>query len=354
MKRLWFIAILLAGTAFAQVHFQPQVTNGKVVERAPAGGIAGAVQTLSQGKEPAWIAYSLPQVAGEHHMCCWNGRSEFRGNGQCCGGCRLESSNSENFVGDRINGCVPPLSDEFFVLVRVSPGGVDKIRPASADCGLDLGGLTMYWLGPIDPKQAVTWLSGEAEREVRLSDGALTAIALTDDGSADAAMQRLLSPAQPRKLREQAAFWLTNARGPRGFEILRDAIRKDDDAKFREQATFALSQSEVPAAQQELIRMAHQDPEAGVRGQALFWLAQEAGKKAAGAITDAIENDPDTQVKKKAVFALSQMDREEGVPLLISVAKTNRNFAVRKEAIFWLGQSNDPRALDYIESILKQ
>ena len=85
----------------------------------------------------------------------------------------------------------------------------------------------------------------------------------------------------------------------------------------------------------------------------LVWLAQEAGQKAAGTITDAIENDPDTDVKKKAVFALSEMPHEEGVPLLIDQARKNRNPVVRKEAIFWLGLSEDPRALDFITSILE-
>jgi len=71
-----------------------------------------------------------------------------------------------------------------------------------------------------------------------------------------------------------------------------------------------------------------------------------------GAINDAIENDPDTEVKKRAVFALTQMPEGEGIPLLISVAKTNNNPDVRKQAVFWLGQSHDPRALDFIESVL--
>ena len=91
-----------------------------------------------------------------------------------------------------------------------------------------------------------------------------------------------------------------------------------------------------------------------VREQALFWLAQQAGQKVSKTITDAIENDPDTDVKKKAVFALSEMPREEGVPLLIDQARKNRNPVVRKEAIFWLGQSEDPRALDFIASILER
>jgi len=72
------------------------------------------------------------------------------------------------------------------------------------------------------------------------------------------------------------------------------------------------------------------------------------------AITAAIEDDPDTDIKKKAVFALSQLPKDQGVPLLIHVAKTNKNPAVRKQAMFWLGQSNDARALEFFEQVLKQ
>jgi HEAT repeat protein len=91
-----------------------------------------------------------------------------------------------------------------------------------------------------------------------------------------------------------------------------------------------------------------------VRSQAIFWLGQKAGKKATSTLTNAIENDPDQQVKKKAVFALSRLPKDEGIPQLIHVASTNRDPAVRKDAFFWLGQSGDPRALTFLESVLKQ
>jgi len=103
-----------------------------------------------------------------------------------------------------------------------------------------------------------------------------------------------------------------------------------------------------------LIQLAKSDADSRVRAQALFWLAQKAGKKAIGTLNASIENDPNFEVKKKAVFALSQLPREESVPQLVHVADTNSNFAIRKEAMFWLGQTNDPRALDYIEQVLKR
>jgi hypothetical protein len=41
------------------------------------------------------------------------------------------------------------------------------------------------------------------------------------------------------------------------------------------------------------------------------------------------------------------------VPALIRVARTNKDPELRKTALFWLGQSEDPRALDLFEEILR-
>jgi hypothetical protein len=371
MKHSLLIACVLFAAAFATAQAKPepakleqdkpQIVNAKIVDQALSGGLGNTIKKVASGGAAAWVGYAVPVIDGEHHMCCWNARSEFRGNGRCCGGCRLEGGNEDNMVADRINDCHAPESDSFFVLARVSSGEVQKIRTFSADCGLDLAGLTLYWLGNVPPAESVAWLSGfaagysgEDRGDRNRADGALTAIAFHRDSSADAALANFVGPQRPRKLREQAAFWLGSARGQRGFEILRDTVRKDSDPKFRVETTFAISESSVPEAEPELIRMARQDQDREVRSQALFWLAQKAGQKMAKVISEAIENDPDTEVKKKAVFALSQMDGDEGVPILINIAKTNKNPVVRKEAVFWLGQSGDSRALDFIESVLKQ
>jgi HEAT repeat protein len=70
---------------------------------------------------------------------------------------------------------------------------------------------------------------------------------------------------------------------------------------------------------------------------------------------DSIAADPrgDREIRKQAVFALSQRERNEGVPALIRVARTNPDPELRKTALFWLGQSEDPRALDLFEEILR-
>jgi HEAT repeat protein len=162
------------------------------------------------------------------------------------------------------------------------------------------------------------------------------------------------SSAARMHLREQAAFWLGVQRGHEGFLALQSLEKNTTETSFREKLAFDFSQNSDPAAEDELLQMAKSDPDARVREQAMFWLAQKAGKKATAALTDAIQNDPETDVKKKAVFALSQLPKEESVPQLIRIADTNSNPAVRKEAFFWLGQSHDPRALAYLEQVLKR
>jgi hypothetical protein len=90
------------------------------------------------------------------------------------------------------------------------------------------------------------------------------------------------------------------------------------------------------------------------RSQAVFWLSQAAGEAVAAAL-DSIVRDArgDREVRKKAIFALSQRSNDEGVPALIRIARNNPDPELRKTALFWLGQSEDPRAVDLFEEILK-
>jgi HEAT repeat protein len=251
------------------------------------------------------------------------------------------------------------------ILLRAESKSVTSIRVLSQECGIDAGGLRLVWLTAVKPEESVAVLSGFVHSEDfadrdrgrdsrRVSDGALTAIALHADPSADSALESFAQPKQREELRKHASFWLGEARGKAGLVALQKMAKNDPSTDVRAHVTFALSVSREPAALDEMIRMAKEDDSAHVRGQALFWLAQKAGKKAVGTIAGAIENDPDTEVKKKAVFALSQLPKDEGVPKLIDVAQTNRNPAVRKQAMFWLGQSNDPRALAFFEKVLAQ
>ena len=344
--------------AVSQAVDVPRVENAKLETRAVGASLEATFRELAgKAEQPEWAGYGIDRVAGEHSVCCNNNWND--GN---CGTCRLEKDNGQMTSDRRGDGNVRlEGSRQLVVLYRLESKRLVKIRVASEDCTLDAGGLAFVWLTGVKASESVALLSTylrsvefEEHGDHGIGNGALTAIALHADSSADQALESFVKPDQREGLRRQAAFWMGAARGKAGLAALQHMARTDPSSDVRAHVAFALSVSHEAGAVDEMIRMAHDDTSSHVRGQALFWLAQKAGKKAVGTITGAIENDPDTDVKKKAVFALSQLPKDEGVPKLIEVAQTNRNAAVRKQAMFWLGQSNDPRALQFFEKVLSQ
>ena len=344
--------------ASVQASEGPRIVNAKLETRAAGTSLDATLREIAAAAEkPEWVGYSVDEIAGEHGVCCnrnWND-----GN---CGTCRLEKENGGTASTTHADGNVKlEGTRQLVVLYRLEAKQVVKIRVASEDCTLDAGGLSFVWLTGVKAPESVALLATyvrnsdfEDRGDHGIGHGALTAIALHADASADRALESFVTPEQREGLRRQAVFWMGAARGKAGLAALQRMAKTDPSSGVRAHVAFALSVSHEAGALDEMIRMAHDDTSSHVRGQALFWLAQKAGKKAVYTITGAIENDPDTEVKKKAVFALSQLPKDEGVPKLIEVAQTNRNPAVRKQAMFWLGQSNDPRALQFFEKVLTQ
>jgi hypothetical protein len=352
-------AVLLASRCLPLFAQQPRLTNANVETRAVTAGLAREFQSMvSGGNGPAWIGYAVRAVPGEHQMCCYSSFEDGAGN-RCCRGCTLEGSRAGMTMA-ATPGPVPLESPGYiFVLFRIENHAVDRVRTFSAECELDGGGLPFHWLTGVPPAESVALLSGYAQEtgdegrgRHRRSEPAIGAIALHADPAADQALETFVKPGQPEPLRERTTFWLGNARGRRGYEVLRHIVMQDSSDRVREKAIFGLSVSKEPQAVATMIEVAKNDRSGRVRGQALFWLAQKAGQKAAAAISEAIDGDPATEVKKKAVFALQQLPPDEGVPLLIQVARGNKNPAVRKQAMFWLGQSQDPRAVRFFEEVL--
>jgi len=347
-----------ANPASVQASEAPRIVNAKLETRAVGTSLDATLRELvAAAEKPEWVGYAVEEIAGERGVCCGNNWND--GN---CGTCRLERENGATNATTHADGNVKlEGARQLIVLYRLEAKQVAKIRVASEDCTLDAGGLPFVWLTGVKAPESVallaTFVRGsnfEDHGDHGIAHGALTAIAMHADASADRALESFVAPEQREGLRRQAAFWMGAARGKAGLAALQHMAKTDPSSHVRAHVAFALSVSHEAGAVDEMIRMARDDSSSHVRGQALFWLAQKAGKKAMGTITGAIENDPDTEVKKKAVFALSQLPKDEGVPKLIEVAQTNRNPAVRKQAMFWLGQSNDPRALQFFEKVLTQ
>jgi len=349
--RLLLLVIAAAGLSQAQ---QPRISNAKLDSRPVTSGLDREFRAiLAAEKGAAWIGYAVRAVPGDHQMCCYSSFEDGAGN-RCCRGCALEGANRESGAASAPGPVSLESPGYIFVLIRIEQHAVDRIRTYSADCELDGGGVPVHWLTGVQAAESVALLSDavHAQAERRQQDSAIAAIALHADPAADQALEKFAGAGQPDSLREKTTFWLGNARGHKGFEVLRRILAEDPGDRVREKAIFGLNVSKDPEAIGVMITVAKNDRSSHVRGQALFWLAHKAGQKAKAAITEAIENDPDTEVKKRAVFALQQLPADEGVPLLIQVARTNRNPAVRKQAMFWLGQTNDPRAVRFFEEVL--
>ena len=349
MNKHLAIALALSVSAVAFSAQQPRVSDTQFSTEPVGAGLSATVTRFQHSSQQLWIGYEVPSLPRHNSSSCSdsNGSSDDG----CCGEYRLEGSDhgvnvsSENAAPGRM-----------YVLLRLDQGAVIKVRQRNADCRLNAGGVPFTWLTGVQPEDSVRYLAQLAAQgtENRVTEGAMATLASHATPAATSELASLASSSASPKMREKAAFWLGAERGREGFLALQKLVHTEQDPKLREKLAFDLSINKDPGATDELLALAKSDANASVRGQAIFWLAQKAGRKAADAITNAIQNDPDQQVKKKAVFALSQLPKDEGVPQLIHVAETNQNAAVRKDAFFWLGQSGDPRALTYLESVLKR
>jgi hypothetical protein len=326
------ILLLLAPALLAQ---QPQIQNAQVETRAFQGSLEGQLRQFGAGSY--WVGYAEPIIPGRHGDMCWNNGNNGNGNDQ------------QHAPGApvRLEG-----QTSLVVLIRMENGKVDRLRVTSPDCLLDGGALPFYWLTGVPPDSSVNWLKTQVAGEH--ADQAILPIALHAGPAADQALEDLIAPSQPERVRERTAFWFGNTRGAKGVETLRRMLSTDPSQKVREQVIFALAQSEDPGGLTAVMEAAKSDRSPQIRSRALFWLAQKAAnRQAQDVIKNAVSDDPERSVKEQAVFALKQLPEAQGVPLLIDVAKNNPDPAVRKKAIFWLGQSKDSRALDFFAQVLK-
>ena len=358
MKQFALALALILGTSIVAAQ-QPKVVDTQFNSEPAGGGLSATLARLQRSTQPLWVGYEMPALPRTNFSACSDFGDASQSEEGCCGEYQLESPRSGSLARDGVSNAQKPSPASMYVLLRLDHGAIVKIRPANAGCRLNAGGIPFTWLTDVQPDDSVAFLAKLAARpedseDKRATDDALVTLSMHASPAATAALASLAGPSNPPHLREKSAFWLGAQRGHEGFQVLQQLLTKEQDPKLREKLAFDLSINPDPAAIDELLKMAHSDANPQVRGQAIFWLAQKAGKKAGASITAAIENDPDMQVKKRAVFALSQLPQDDGIPQLMHVADNNSNPAIRKEAIFWLGQSKDPRALEYLEAILKR
>ena len=244
----------------------PSFENAKVETRSLSGALSDEISRWSKSaSDPQWLGYSIPAVNGERVICC-GGNGDWNWN-KGCGTCLLEDhQHGNNFTSSSSNKTQLEATRNVVVLYRASAGKLEKIRVVSDVCVIDAGGLHVTWLTGVNPAQSVEYLSGLVRgqdvhegRWEKLPQGALTAIAMHADSSADKAMNSFVEPPQPESLRKQTVFWLGEARGASGFQTLKKVAKTETSTEVRSQITFALSLNHEAGALDEMIRMARED-----------------------------------------------------------------------------------------------
>jgi len=378
MRNVGVMALVLMASA-AGLAQQPKVTHAQMATRSGDN----LQREISAAQAPTWFGYTVPAT---HWVNSSWGDNVLH----------LEGDDQQIVSQPDDSANVPPA----MILLRVTSGKVDRVLIEQTDREVDAGGLAFVWLTGVNPADSVKTLRSVVEASIaeaakasaaklapvtttdrerarierdmqraperefrRMQDRGMTAIAFTNIPEATAALKSFTAASYPPNVREKAAFWLANERGVEGFKTDAELVKSDKDDAFREKLVFDLTLvkgASRGAAIDALIAVAKTDSAQKVRSQAQFWLAQMAGKKLvddsriARALNDSAEDDPEVAIRKSAVFALSRLPADQGVPELIQVASSSKDATTRKEAIFWLGRSKDPRALEFLEKVVKQ
>jgi len=297
-----------------------------------------------------WVAYRVPMVAEAGDPCCYSWRAGSPSNS----GCDLDG-NHWSFGSDD-NHRPHTRSDALAMYVHFAHGDIDRVRAVSASCPVKSQG-DIRWIDSADAAQSVKLLSSwlAANKGVHgEDDNALAALAYHVEASATTALAARAEPGHPRDAREQALFWLGQARGADGAAIVERYATTDGDPELRAEAIFALSQSKAVDGYALIHAISENDPSDHVRSQALFWMAQMEDDRAARDITAAIDTEKSEDVREQAVFALSQLKEGQADEALIALLRGNYPRDVKKQALFWLGQSGSPRAMQYFDEALSR
>jgi hypothetical protein len=197
---LWLAAVALPLAA------QPKLlVNGQVDTHSAASGLESEFKTLTSAQpQPAWIAYSVPVLAG-HGL-----------------GCELVSPNGWWAPG--VVHLEPP--DHMLVFFRIESNAVERVRTISPDCQIDAGGAPVHWLTDVRPAESVALLGGMAAAAGRTAAGALSAIALHADPAGVPLLIQTAKTSRDAEVRKQAMSCLTRTHDPRAAAFFEDVLKK--------------------------------------------------------------------------------------------------------------------------------
>jgi hypothetical protein len=372
--RAAFVAsfITLAATAAAAQAPQPNISNGKVEVRTGTG-IDREITAVSapNSTEAVWLAWRAPMVPGDRDLCgSWyvDRWGAFRG--------EMLGDQSIQVIGDAVTSVTPkpqfatptgpvPLEGgtSLLVLVRAVGGRLERLRTIGDDCPLDAGGRTVYWLPGVTPAESLRYLTGLARAqqtdraltssERTIADSAVRAIGYHRDASADGVLEQIATSHPDQDVRRQAVLTIAGLRGASGLAFVNKLLATEKDSTRRRSLVTALGRSQEPSVVGHL-RALTKDPDPGVRADASSLLVTRGGASVVPEALTILNNDADDTVKRRIVSAIGRLPADAGIPHLIQLARTTSSPVVRKEAVSVISQSKDPRAIAFLEEIIKR
>jgi HEAT repeat protein len=245
-----------------------------------------------------------------------------------------------------------------FMVSQHESGETEDILLAAArnDPDQEVREQAVWWLSQVDSPRAVAALDSilRSSTDAALQDKAIFALSQQDAPKARQALRDFaLRAGVSEDLREKAIFWIGQGDDPDRLGFLKSLYGQVKNPAAREKILFSVSQIEGRESQRWLVTVASDaNEDIELRKKALFWVGQSDMPVAE--LFDMYEKMPSREMKEQMIFVYSQRDEKAAVDKLFSIAKNETDKQLRSKAIFWLGQSNDPRAAEFLASLLEK
>lgn len=373
MKRLALaiVGLALVAPVSARQSAQspaPQIQNGRVDVRTGAAidrEIAAASPKSST--DPVWIAWRVPMVPGDRDMCGWY--SDRTGTIR---GTWIDDGIITDSQRPQLKAPTGPIPLEagtgLVVLARVIGGSVERLRTAGDDCPMDAGGRTVIWLSNVTPAESLRFLTtlvgpsttdrSMFDLERQTATTAVRAIGLHADASATATLETIATKHPDSNVKRQATSSLGAYRGAAGVAALSKLLAatpagSPSSSDERRNLISAFGQSREASAVDALRGLA-KDTDAKVRSEAWYYVVLRGGTSTIPDALKVVGSDPDDSVRKRIVTAIGRLPGDAGIATLLQLARATDNPVARKEATAALSTSKDPRAIAFMEEILKR
>jgi HEAT repeat protein len=328
--------VMVSGVVWGQVG---ELHSAAVTEKTSISNPTKALKAA----EGQWLAFSIPVLEGTHSPCCWKGR--WNGKGEV--GCALTPKHAS--YGTRSDS---PLTDTIIVYNEIRDGKVQSMRMVGDQCPVDGNGAQVTWIGSVDDRAGLDWLENVSHSDE--GDSALYALSLHRSKEAGKRLYSLAKETDGNSSTE-AIFWLGEARGEEGFNLLKKLLAELPQGDRRREINFALSQNKSPEAAELLFEISKSDPDPEQRGEAMFWLAEEYPQRAQPWLLEVIKTERNEDVLEQAVFAISQLPDGGGDRVLLDLARNDQlSPDVRRQAIFWLANSDNDSSVAALTQLLTQ